>query len=154
MEFAQAVIARLGRNPDRLRPVHYGQESPMDAHMPTTTIVSEKALVGVDVFLDWTDADRNPQALGKKLEEEVNTSTLKLTKITNRGQNVYPGELHAAFFVDHWRCRFESPDSQPVTHEQLLELLQQANAAGLDFIKTENLYTFDGQPGYSAIAGE
>ncbi|MAU13487.1 MAG: isocitrate dehydrogenase [Anaerolineaceae bacterium] len=154
MEFAQAVIARLGREPERLRPVHYGQESPMDAHMPTTTIVSEKALVGVDVFLDWTDADRDPQALGKKLEAEVNTSTLKLTKITNRGQNVYPGEVHAAFFVDHWRCRFESPDNQPVTHMQVLELLQQANAAGLDFIKTEHLYTFDGKAGYSAIAGE
>ncbi|MCA9883857.1 MAG: NADP-dependent isocitrate dehydrogenase [Anaerolineaceae bacterium] len=154
MDFAEAVIARLGRQPDRLRPVHYGHESPMDAHMLTTSITAEKALVGIDIFLDWTDANRDPQVLGKLLESSVNTDDLKLLSITNRGQSVYPGETHAAFFVDQWRCRFESADGEAVTHQQILELLQRFDMAGLDFIKTEHLYTFDGKPGYSAIAGE
>jgi isocitrate dehydrogenase len=33
-------------------------------------------------------------------------------------------------------------------------LLTEVNEAGLDCIKTENLYTFDGKPGYSVGQGE
>jgi isocitrate dehydrogenase len=37
-----------------------------------------------------------------------------------------------------------------VNHAQVLHLLGQISNAGFDFIKTENLYNFDGKPGYSA----
>jgi isocitrate dehydrogenase len=36
----------------------------------------------------------------------------------------------------------------------VLGLLGRINARGLDFIKTEHLYTFDGKPGYSLSQGE
>ncbi|QPC84379.1 NADP-dependent isocitrate dehydrogenase [Phototrophicus methaneseepsis] len=153
-EFAQAVIARLGREPEILRPVRYGTESPMDAHMATTTVTAQKALIGVDVFLDWDENDRDPKVLGKMLQEKLDSPDLKLTMITNRGQNVYPTETLDAFFVDHWRCRFMNPTEAQVTHQQIVDLLQRAADLGLDFIKTEHLYTFDGEPAFSTGAGE
>jgi isocitrate dehydrogenase len=36
----------------------------------------------------------------------------------------------------------------------VIELLAKIHGAGLDFIKTEHLYTFDGQKGYSTGQGE
>jgi isocitrate dehydrogenase len=41
-----------------------------------------------------------------------------------------------------------------VTHAQIISLLKRFADAGYDFIKTENLYNFDGQRGYSLDQGE
>jgi len=43
---------------------------------------------------------------------------------------------------------------ETVTHEQIISLLQRVANAGFDFIKTENLYTFDDKIGYSSSQGE
>ena len=77
---------------------------------------------------------------------------MKLANIANRGVKVYPGGLPDTFTVDHWRCRFvgDAGEGSPVTHAQLISLLQRLDADGLDVIKTENLYNFDGTKGYSA----
>lgn len=37
---------------------------------------------------------------------------------------------------------------------QIIALLGALHEAGCDVVKTENLYTFDGQPGYSLGQGE
>jgi isocitrate dehydrogenase len=60
--------------------------------------------------------------------------------------------LPDTFTVDHWRCRFVSDagESSAVSHAQIISLLQRLDAHGLDVIKTENLYNFDGTRGYSA----
>jgi isocitrate dehydrogenase len=42
----------------------------------------------------------------------------------------------------------------PVTHDQIIELLRRLVGAGLPFIKTEGLFTFDGQPGFSLGQGQ
>ena len=62
------------------------------------------------------------------------------------------GSKPDTFTVDHWRCRFvaEGGEGTTITHAQLISLLQRFNDAGLDVIKTENLYNFDGAKGYSA----
>jgi isocitrate dehydrogenase len=45
-------------------------------------------------------------------------------------------------------------DNASVSHAAILALLARINAAGLDFIKTEHLYTFDGERGYTLGQGE
>jgi isocitrate dehydrogenase len=40
------------------------------------------------------------------------------------------------------------------THAEIVNLLKQFEALGLDVIKTENLYMFDGKPGYSLAQGQ
>jgi isocitrate dehydrogenase len=59
------------------------------------------------------------------------------------------------FCTDHWRCRFLSPQPcQTVRHGQIIDLLGRVEAAGLDFIKCENLCLFDGKPGFALGQGQ
>ena len=41
-----------------------------------------------------------------------------------------------------------------MSHAQIVKLLDRLQKEGLDFIKIENLYTFDGQKGFVASQGE
>ena len=77
---------------------------------------------------------------------------VELAMITNRGVKVWPGGFPETFCTDHWRCRFRN--GAAVTHAEILALLGRVHAAGFDFIKTENLCTFDGKPGYSLGQGQ
>ena len=155
-EFADAVAARLGQSPETLNAVTYARKTADDA--PAKPIYSmpereKKDLVGVDIFLDWWKGSFYGVAdqLGAEVEA-VNGDGLKLLAIANRGVKVYPGGQPDTFTVDHWRCRFisESGEGTAVTHAQINSLLQRCEAAGLDVVKTENLYNFDGVKGFSA----
>jgi isocitrate dehydrogenase len=74
--------------------------------------------------------------------------------ITNRGVKVYPDGLPETFRTDHWRCRFVPSDDGRLALPQIIDLLGALHEAGCDVVKTENLYTFDGRPGYSLGQGE
>jgi isocitrate dehydrogenase len=152
-EFADAVVARLGQRPEKLKPAAYSKAAKKAVqHTLTPTHPAKKELVGVDVFLHWTD--RNPQEFGKRLEQ-FNGDGLKLKSLSNRGVNVYPDGFEETFCTDHWRVGFMSEkDGAPVSHKQVVSLLDRIQKAGLDFIKIENLYTFDGQKGFTASQGE
>jgi isocitrate dehydrogenase len=152
-EFAKEVILRLGQEPVRLRPVHYRQGESMRSIKVTERPKASKQLVGVDVFLDWDEKERDPNALGTLLQD-LDVKGLVLIIITNRGVKVYPDGHPETFCSDHWRCRFMKADGGAVKHSEVLELLQEVKKLGLDFIKIENLYTFDGEKGYSLAQGE
>lgn len=151
-EFVQAVVTRLGQRPERLAPVQYNLETrPMSGRFDLTPIVpAEKQLVGVDVFLHWRD--RAPERLGASLQG-VDGDGVRLQMISNRGTKVWPQGMPETFCTDHWRCRFMAENGL-LTPAQLIALLQRVDQAGLEFIKTENLYTFDGQPGFSLGQGQ
>ena len=151
-EFADAVIARLGQKPETLAPVAYGQASG-GITVPTATRRSpaKKEAVGVDVFVEWRDGA--PEALAAALQG-ADRNTLKLSMITNRGVKVWPEGLPETFCTDHWRCRFMANGEGPVENKAVVELLGEVDKAGLDFIKTEMLYTFDGELGFSLGQGQ
>lgn len=149
--FADAIINRLGRTPDRLRPARFQSSGIQVSLAPRRS--SRKELAGVDIFLDWDEKGRDPNALGQKLEA-LNGDGLKLTMITNRGVKVYPEGLPETFRTDHWRCRYAASGEGPADYRRVLDLLERLHAAGLEVIKTENLYTFDGEKGYSLGQGE
>ena len=149
--FTDAIIERLGQQPSTLKPVHYRNA---EIHVPHVRSVSpEKVLEGIDVFIDWADGDRLPDRLGGILEDAC-PEGWKLKMITNRGVKVYPGGIPETFWTDHWRCRFISPDGSALAFSDILRLLHALNDASCDVIKTEHLYTFDGERGYSLGQGE
>jgi len=152
-EFADAVIAHLGQQPQNLKAVSYTSAPKREhlAHTANPELLAQKELVGVDVYLDWHNGSSNQ--LGEALKH-VSSDGLDLTVITNRGAKVWPNGMPETFITDHWRCRFVSSTSAPVKHTQVLALLQHVTDSGFDFIKTENLYTFDGRIGYSQVSGE
>ncbi len=43
---------------------------------------------------------------------------------------------------------------ETITHTEVASLAANVAKSGLDFIKVENLYQFDGQPGYSMGQGQ
>jgi len=152
-EFADAVIARLGQRPERLRPVRYAEAGrPFRPPAARPTQAARKELVGVDVFLDWKGG--SPADLAARVRPLAGDG-LALGMITNRGVRVWPEGLPETFCSDHWRLRFTAErGGSELTHRQIAALLQRAAEAGLDVIKTESLYTFDGEPGYSPGQGE
>jgi isocitrate dehydrogenase len=79
---------------------------------------------------------------------------LKLTLVSNRGVAVWPRGHAETFCSDHWRCRFMSDGSGTTSALQIISLLGRVANAGYDAIKTENLYTFDGEVGFSLSQGE
>jgi len=107
--------------------------------------------VGVDVFLDWSKGSADD--LGSHVSQ-MSGDGLKLTMINSRGVKVWPDGFPETFVTDHWRCRFISETGGPIPHSKIVSLLTRLEAAGLDFIKTENLCTFDGEIGYSLGQGE
>jgi isocitrate dehydrogenase len=158
-EFAEAVVARLGQKPQTLKPVEYTKVDAAAAGQKPIYSVREpqkKELVGVDVFVNWWNGQfyGAGDELGRQVEQ-VNGDGLKLVMISNRGTKVYPKGLSDTFCVDHWRCRFMSDHgSAVITPPQVIRLLERFLGAGLDFIKTEHLYNFDGKPGYSLGQGQ
>ena len=77
-----------------------------------------------------------------------------LQVITNRGVKVWPQGMPETFCTDHWRCRFLPTEGSNASHKDVIHLLENVETAGLDFIKMENLYTFDGEPGFSLGQGQ
>jgi isocitrate dehydrogenase len=153
-EFADALIKRIGKIPEALKPVKYSEASQEQtgAYKAASHPLEKKDLVGVDVYLDWRKG--SPDMLGETFKK-VSGAGLELKFITNRGARVWPEGMPETFCTDHWRCRFQAAQSgAPVSHAQVVSLLQRVQEAGFDFIKTENLYTFDGKQAYSSIQGE
>ena len=74
--------------------------------------------------------------------------------ISNRGLKVWPEGAPETFCTDHWRCRFLSANEGEAERSQVVDLLDRIDRAGIDFIKTEGLYRFDGVPGYSLGQGQ
>ena len=151
-EFAQAVIERLGHLPERLRPARFGEASkePMAPLTVRSRQPAKKELVGVDVFFNWRGT--KPEDLARLLQP-LCTAKFKLELITNRGVKVWPGGFPETFRTDHWRGRFMA-HNPPLNHHDIVELLSRIADSGMDFIKTEHLYHFDGKPGYSLGQGQ
>jgi len=145
--FAKAVIERLGKAPQKLPAVSYAGGAPVAViSRLTPTRPANKERVGVDVFLQWRGT---PEVLGELLSA-LNGDGLKLTMISNRGVRVWPEGIPETFCTDHWRCRFETTTpGKPVTVMHVLSLILRMSNAGLDAVKTEHLFLFDGKPGYS-----
>ena len=156
-EFADAVIARLGQKPTHFKFVEYKQDTSgarIECYDEKKKISAKKELVGVDVFID--NLTLTPEKLGVLLS--TLEGKLKLIIISSRGLKVWPTCMIDAPYAHHCCCRFQaSSDTKnltSVTHQDILQLLQQFDQLKLDVIKTENLYTFDGNIGFSLAQGQ
>lgn len=151
--FADAVIERLGQKPLILKPAEYSREVQKGFEIKVSPIKKEeKKLVGFDLFLD-NDSMRPEQIAGvlKNLDNEK----ILLAFISNRGLKVWPDGLPESFCTSHWRCRFKSRDlTVEIPASEVWEGIRKATEAGLDVVKTENLYTFNGKRGYTDAQAE
>ena len=134
-DFTQAVIERLGLQPQRLQPVTYSEAAaPRAPAAPVRRPRAHKALVGVDAFVHAPDVA--PDALGARLAP-LARAPLSLQMITNRGVKVWPNGFPETFCTDHWRCRFMASDgTESIAPQRVIGQLAALVDAGLDVIKT------------------
>ncbi len=150
-EFAHAVIARLGRQPTKLKAAHYKTIPSSALSYRASELPVDVKLMGVDVFITHKG---DVESLQRRISL-VEIPELKLSMISNRGVKVWPQKMPETFCTDSWRCRFlSSSKKQPITHQQIAFLLHKLAEADIPFSQTENLCTFDGQAGYTLAQDE
>ncbi|MDF1694889.1 MAG: NADP-dependent isocitrate dehydrogenase [Saprospiraceae bacterium] len=149
-EFTTAVIDRLGNTPKQIQPANFTKGKVMQVPIYKRKPASAKVLKGVDVFVDWEGKDANKLAHAlQKLNNGI-----ELTMITNRGVKVWPNGFEETFCTDHWRCRFEDLNGNQVPQSAIPHIMSKAIEEEIDIIKSENLYEFDGNKGYSMGQGQ
>lgn len=152
-DFAKAVIERLGQKPSVFHPVAFAGSS--QTHKKAVTIQhtkEKKQLVGVDVFFDWDQGTVGE--LAQKIND-ITSGRLNLQTITSLGLKLWPGNDNVPVRSDHWRGRFvPKGEDKTAKHEDIIQLLEILSQAGIDFIKAENLYTFNDKLGFSLAQGE
>ncbi len=150
-EFAEAVVARLGKLPQKLKAVGYGATRPAvpAAPRPPARRAVQKT-VGVDVYVGWVNPDTD--ALAKRLQP-LAAPGFELKLLTSRGIKVWPDGQPEIAKADECRCRFLG-NGTGVKHKDIVALLGRIADAGLDFVKTETLSEFDGERGFSLGQGE
>ena len=123
-EFAFAVCQRMGEEPSKLAKASYAAASPLILPAPKPAPASQKDL------------------------------PLDLQMISNRGVKVWPHGLKETFCTDHWRCRMTAKDGDTTNPGVIWMLLRELSQANVDVIKTENLYLFTGEKGFSLGQGQ
>ncbi|MCB1067855.1 MAG: NADP-dependent isocitrate dehydrogenase [Simkania sp.] len=147
-EFADAVAGNLGQKPSELKAVSYGESKiEKEPVFKRTPINVKRKLVGIDVYIY---SNLTLEEFEKNITSE-SYGEFKLEMISNRGARVYPGGMPETFCIDQWRVRFMHEGL--CTQEDLLDLLKSLIKGRWDIIKTEHLYEFDGEPGYSSPKG-
>jgi isocitrate dehydrogenase len=150
-EFAQAVIERLGQEPQQLKVVKYKKTAGIQIKPYQKRVEAKKELIGVDIFVCWNGTNANE--IGEKISP-LTHKNIELSMISNRGIKVWPNGFDETFCTDHWRCRYKSLDGSSISQGDIIALLTLFNQHQIEVIKTENLYTFDGKIGFSLGQGQ
>ncbi len=150
-EFAQAVIANLGKKPSTFNPVSYTESKPLQLPKYKRRTPAKKELVGADLFVHWPGSSADELAASM---QQLSSNGIELSMITNRGIKVWPNGFPETFCTDHWRCRFKPKQDAVMQKTQIMELMTKAEQQGIDVVKTENLYLFDGRQAFSLGQGQ
>lgn len=148
-EFALAVIANFDKSPKILRAVAPPKNSVIELPAYKRKESQNKELLGVDLFIHWSGVDAN--LLAENLLK-LTSNSIELVMISNRGVKVWPHGFSETFCTDHWRCRFQSKN--PIDKSAIVSILGDAIDLGIDVIKTENLYQFNGVKAFSMGQGQ
>ncbi|MFY7707464.1 MAG: NADP-dependent isocitrate dehydrogenase [Flavobacteriales bacterium] len=153
--FADAVIERLGKTPQQLKEVkHDTNAKPSAPFIYKRKPAADKKMVGIDVFVHWRGT--NPDELAA-IAEKANDGCLQLAMISNRGIKVWPNGFSETFCTDHWRMRYMCTDEKAhlqFNNKMITRFLDKVSDAGLEFIKTEHLFKFDGVEAFSLGQGQ
>jgi len=145
LEFASALIGRLGKCPSTLPSVKYKQ-SHIEPAKVSPPLDEKRELIGVDIyFYNACDAKTFTESLSDR-----NFGNFEMRMITNRGARIYPDGHPETFCVDQWRVRFVAKEIKNDLQKQIAALFTQLSEEGFDIIKIEHLYRFNQNPAYSS----
>lgn len=152
-------MKRLGQKPSSLKVAQYsdnaeqkGGEQNQQQRVYRIDSSEKKILVGVDVFIHMNV--KTAHEIASKIQK-LNLHGLMLQTISSKGLKLWPSEQEFEVLSDHWCCRFMNQvEGEALRHRVIVDLLASLSGAGIDFIKVENLFEFDGKKGYTLAQGE
>jgi len=154
-EFAEAVIERLGQKPKDFKTVQYSNaKASKSDRIYNINTDAVKTLVGVDIVINWNK--ERPVALAGEVIKLAENSGLGLQLISVKGLKAWPEVGDLLIQSDEWCLRFMSTSADKIaSHESIILLLNRLSQANFDFVRTNNLYLFDGNKlGFSLVQGE
>lgn len=155
-EFAQAVVSKLGQQPEQLPAVHYEKAKHIHhaVKRPSKKISAvKKELVGADVFIHWDSSQE--ELIGRLNSIKISDFNLKLQFISNRGVKVWPEKLPETLCSDCWRCRFMQESKElPLAYHQVVELLQSIVEKNIEISQVQSLYVIDGKRCFTVLQDE
>lgn len=150
-EFAHAVVARLGQQPQTLPAVLYEKSKHVQHKVSISSHKTKKELVGTDIFIQWNST---VEELASHLHS-LSIPDLKLQFISNRGVRVWPTKHPETLCSDCWRCRFmQNNKNQSLAYQKIIDLLQSISNKKLEIVQVQSLHSFDGQSGFTALPDE
>jgi len=150
--FTAAVVKNLGRAPKSYPKREYKRLKLPDVSGGLVARADKRRVVGVDVFVESSDA---PADLAARVEGAVEGLGVRLKQISSRGAKVYPDPLGlAAHPVDCLRLRFSAAKpGEPVKDAAILETL--ARVAGCaPWVHVEKLSEYNGKLAFTKDQGE
>jgi isocitrate dehydrogenase len=166
-EFTDEIIKRLGQEPSKLPKSNFAhkEESPKKLIKIKESKKAERKLIGFDLFIDWGKEFSDLIDLINSLE----SAQLQIKTISAKGLimwphtdkhmvPVYPGGQTMLRFLAKNSTGKASNDiidnKITISHQEIIDMLNIFVKNQVGFIKMENLHSFDGVAGYSAIQGE
>lgn len=149
-EFAEAVVERLGEEPYRFKKARFAGAQATEKRTPKASAPTERTLIGVDVYAGLEEGQLENIA---KVLTEAQGDEASLSMISAKGLKVWPNAEDTLINTDHIRCRYIA-SGETITPAYTGKLLTRLAEAGVDILKAEHLYTFDGKAGYSLSQGE
>ena len=164
-QFTKAVIANLGSFPQKLSVANFknSQKSTSTSFIATKSNET-RLLIGCDVFINWQASNIN--SLLEKLST-LNNTNFVLKTISAKGLALWPTEsvlsqISSDFLMLRFMGKGITGDSSTkiintslsVSNLDILQLLQQLLEKDIDFVKTENLYSFNDIACFSSGQGE
>ncbi len=170
-EFADAVISNLGLLPNQLAAANFKNlEQKISSKSFSSNSLeekksAEKSLIGFDLFIDWK---QDFQSLMQKLKA-MESSVFELKMVSAKGLLLFPlidshmmpnydGGLTVLRFIGKGITGKNSSDiidaKASIAQSEIIEMFSYCLSCGLDFVKFEGLYLFEGKPGFSSGQGE
>lgn len=164
-EFTKAVIENLGQKPSQLKQGNNSRAKKLEINLKENKEISEKLLIGFDLFIDWKN---NFDSLLESLKS-LNSEVFEIKAISAKGLTLWPLSdnylmpnyeqgLTCLRFTGKGICGKNSLEiinkNKDVSHKNIIEILSYLNEKNIDFVKYEGLYLFGGKPAYSGGQGE
>ncbi|KAF8818868.1 NADP-dependent isocitrate dehydrogenase [Rickettsia endosymbiont of Cardiosporidium cionae] len=156
-DFTQAIIDRLGQNPDKLATVKFSDGNKSQQLLEPIKYVIDtqetKVLVGFDLYMN-IQIDSISRLVDKINSLLGKNSDIFINNISTKGLKIWPNSSVKKIVSDHYCFRFLSKTPKQVERSNITSLLSKLDESEMDYTKVICLYRFGNEIGYSLLQAE
>ncbi|MCE2992929.1 MAG: NADP-dependent isocitrate dehydrogenase [Alphaproteobacteria bacterium] len=150
IEFADAVISNLGKEPAGFAVSKSKDSKPLSIKVTGSQADVKKEIIGFDVFIDL-----NGQSLESIATKAENIHPdLKLHLISQKGLKIWPDNTKLDFKCELVTLRYIGYQDKGIKTSMLFMVLDSLYTNGFDIAGFNSLYMYDGKSGFTLAQGE